>query len=92
MEAGTPSWWQPRRERTEASTQEGGRDGGRGSRAGLGYKHRESLTNVEVALGLPAVLQVVHKRVAHLPLQSNSQHDNTGIVNIGRGPGDVGRQ
>lgn len=32
----------------------------------------ESLTNIEVVLGLPAVLQVVDERVADLTLQSNS--------------------
>lgn len=32
----------------------------------------ESLTNIEVVLGLPAVLQVVDERMADLTLQSNS--------------------
>lgn len=32
----------------------------------------DSLTNVDVSLGLPAVLQVVDKRVADLTLQGNS--------------------
>lgn len=46
--------------------------GGKGRRRAEAGVRSESLTNVDVPLGLPAVLQVVDKRVVDLTLQSNS--------------------
>lgn len=41
-------------------------------KAGSRGRGSESLTNIEVVLGLPAVPQAVDERVADLTLQSNS--------------------
>lgn len=46
--------------------------GGKGRRRVGAGVCSDSLTNVDVSLGLPAVLQVVDKRVADLTLQGNS--------------------
>lgn len=46
--------------------------GGKGGKAGPRRGGSESLTNIEVVLGLPTVLQVVDERVADLTLQIDS--------------------